>query len=334
MLNLDLELTKELLNSVNVGFYIFQDDRFKFVNREISRITGYSEEELLSTSPYELLAEDEERERMKNFTRLALLSKFDGLPYEHEVKIVRKDGSTGWVVLRPLPAIYKGNRAIICSVFDITDTKSEELKKEELENFLNLVNKIIRHDLINKLSAAISYLDLFFELNDDRLVEKALKSLEKSVETLRRMKDLEQLAKSGVEKRILSLKDVFENVASHYDIEVVVEGDCSVVADDGIYSIADNLIGNSVKHGRCNRVEVTIAESDGKCEIRVADDGVGIEENVRDSIFDEGFSQGGGTGLGLFIVRKLIEKYGGEIEVENNEPRGAVFHITFLAFSK
>ncbi|WP_456469589.1 PAS domain-containing sensor histidine kinase [Archaeoglobus sp.] len=328
MLNLNLKITEEMLDLVNVGFYIFQDDQFKYVNKEISKITGYSKEELLSANPYEFLAEEKERDRIREFTRLALLGKFENLPCEHSVKIVKKDGSTGWVTLRPLPVIYNGKRAIICSVFDITDAKAEKQRKEELEKFLGLINKIVRHDLINKLSAAISYLDLFMESKGERFVESALRSLEEGIEILQRMKDLEYLARSGKEERTVSLKHVFERVASNYDVEVAVFGDCSVVADDGMYSVADNLIGNAVKHGKCSKIDVTITRKGKKCEVKVTDNGIGIPEDVRNSIFDEGFSQGGGTGLGLFIVKKLIEKYGGEIRVESNIPQGVAFTIT------
>ncbi|WP_456328807.1 ATP-binding protein [Archaeoglobus sp.] len=61
-------------------------------------------------------------------------------------------------------------------------------------------------------------------------------------------------------------------------------------------------------------------------ELRVKDYGAGIPEDVRDRIFEEGFSTSGSTGLGLFIIKKLVERYGGKLTCENDTD-GAVFIV-------
>jgi two-component system sensor kinase len=68
---------------------------------------------------------------------------------------------------------------------------------------------------------------------------------------------------------------------------------------------------------------------DDYCEIRIADNGKGIPDEIKDDIFEEGFSYGdsGGSGLGLYIVKKTIERYDGSVRVENNKPSGSVFVI-------
>ena len=73
-----------------------------------------------------------------------------------------------------------------------------------------------------------------------------------------------------------------------------------------------------------------ISSEDNKCEIKFKDNGTGIPDKIKDKIFDEGFSNGkaGHTGIGLHIVRKTIEHYGGSISVENIKPNGAVFTVT------
>lgn len=59
------------------------------------------------------------------------------------------------------------------------------------------------------------------------------------------------------------------------------------------------------------------------------DNGTGIPDKIKDKVFNEGFFHGqtGNTGIGLHIVRKTIERYGGSISVEDNEPSGTIFKI-------
>ena len=72
------------------------------------------------------------------------------------------------------------------------------------------------------------------------------------------------------------------------------------------------------------------------CEIRVADYGKGIPEKIKDKVFEEGFSHGesASTGQGLYIVKKLVDRYGGEVEIEDNKPKGAIFVLKLRAWSQ
>nr|WP_269140558.1 PAS domain-containing sensor histidine kinase [Archaeoglobus neptunius] len=316
-----------MLNNLKVGIYVFQNGRFVFTNRELSRISGYSEEEFRSMNPFQLIADKDQRDAMMKFTKKALEGDMGELPFELILLITKKDGSDGWVALRPLPAIYGGEPAILCSVFDVTEKKIAERKREEVEKFVELTRKIIRHDLSNKLSAAFGFLDIYLTHRDETILKRALESIESCIQILNRMQDLEMLIRSGNEMKPFSVREVFENVGKHYEIELEISGDCEVTADDGIYSVVENLICNSVRHGKSRRIEVNIVEKVGHCEIKVSDDGIGIPENVRENIFQEGYSTGGG-GLGLYIVNSLMQKYGGSVTVEDSSS-GATFLITF-----
>jgi signal transduction histidine kinase len=63
---------------------------------------------------------------------------------------------------------------------------------------------------------------------------------------------------------------------------------------------------------------------------RVSDKGKGVPDELKERIFEPGFSTGGGTGMGLFIVKTLAEILGGKVRVYDNVPSGAVFEVTFL----
>ena len=104
------------------------------------------------------------------------------------------------------------------------------------------------------------------------------------------------------------------------------------MADEAINSVMDNLVRNAVVHGKTDRIDINIVLDDKTCTIEVSDFGVGIPDDYKSKIFEEGesFGETRGTGLGLYIVKKVIERYGGEIEVEDNKPKGTKFTITLL----
>ena len=113
------------------------------------------------------------------------------------------------------------------------------------------------------------------------------------------------------------------------DVKINIEGKCKVFADDALYTIFNNLISNSIRHGKSSKIDIKITSNRDTCKIKFMDNGTGIADNIKDKIFDEGFYHGktGHTGIGLHIVKKTIEGYSGSVSVEDNEPNGAVFMI-------
>ncbi len=79
------------------------------------------------------------------------------------------------------------------------------------------------------------------------------------------------------------------------------------------------------------RINIKIEREDGFCIVRIADDGIGIPDEVKEKIFEENFIHGksGKTGLGLYIARETMNKYNGSIYVEDNVPDGSVFILRF-----
>ena len=102
------------------------------------------------------------------------------------------------------------------------------------------------------------------------------------------------------------------------------------------------LLGNAIKFTpRGGRIQVRVERADEGVHIRVADDGVGITPEFLPHVFED-FRQAdasktrahGGLGLGLAIVRHLVELHGGEVQAESRGPgRGAVFTVTLPAAS-
>jgi two-component system sensor kinase len=68
--------------------------------------------------------------------------------------------------------------------------------------------------------------------------------------------------------------------------------------------------------------------------MRIEDFGKGIPDEIKERVFEEGFAYGetGRSGLGLYIVKKVVERYGGRVEIENNSPRGTVVILRLIPY--
>ena len=223
---------------------------------------------------------------------------------------------------------------------EIEERKKAEEKLIQLNEILRMINKILRHDILNELTVVSGSIEVYKENRDKRLLDSAYKSVERSVELIKKMRELEALVATGGSLKPFSARELIEEVLSGYidfeerKIDITVNGDATILADEAFSSVVSNMIRNSIIHGKADRIEITIEKKGDFCEIRIADNGEGIPDEIKEEIFEEGFSgDSKSTGLGLYIARKTIERYGGSIKVEDNHPSGAVFIITLKTVS-
>lgn len=242
---------------------------------------------------------------------------------------IKKNGERVWVLWTNRPIKDENDNLIgLFSVgTDVTDRKKAEDNVQRLNETLSVLNKILRHDILNDLTVVMSACDMI-QVDDQRLKQKASKAIMKSVSLIEQMRSLENALVSEEVLAGKSLGSIVESVVNNYPhIKFSIKGDCTVLCDGAIYSAIDNIVRNAVVHGKTERIDISIHEKDAHCELRIADYGKGIPLDIKDKIFEEGESFGDtrGSGLGLYIVKKVMERYGGEISVEDNKPSGAVF---------
>jgi signal transduction histidine kinase len=109
-----------------------------------------------------------------------------------------------------------------------------------------------------------------------------------------------------------------------------------VLADSLLRQMFYNLVDNSLKYGcKVSQIRIFCQQAGGDgLRIVYQDDGVGIPENVRPNLFREGFSTGGGSGYGLFLIKTLMDVYGWRIEETGESGKGAQFTITIPRTAK
>ncbi len=207
---------------------------------------------------------------------------------------------------------------------------------EKSKNLQELMLHIVSHDLKNPLAVLSGYVDLLrVEFDPSYLddMERAINEASNIIEKARLFSKL-GAGKIEGEKVLINIRREVEEVAQmlsqkypegNISIEV---GNIEIYAFPLIREVFVNLIDNAFKYGAKN-VRVISKEMDDALEIRVIDDGPGIPKGKRDIIFNafETLSKGKGSGLGLSIVKMILELHDGKIWVEDNKPRGSVFVI-------
>lgn len=210
---------------------------------------------------------------------------------------------------------------------DIVDAKNKLAESNEL---LKIINKILRHDLTNDFSAIKMSLEMYEMKQNKKYLDISKKAALNGLERISDMGTLEDLVDEGKTPELYSVKEIIEKLApENMDISVSLTGNCKVRADNAISSVFDNLIKNAKSHGNAKNIKISVKPAGSYCRISVSDDGDGIPLEIIQQIFDEGFTSGSGghSGLGLYIVKKTIERYGGKITVERNTQRGVTFKI-------
>mgnify|MGYP000862530227 CR=1 FL=1 len=226
------------------------------------------------------------------------------------------------------------NEEIIRLSMELQKEKQKNLKSkkriEELHEILKVTNKTLRHDILNHLATVSMALEIYEKKKDEKYIKSAFKGVHRGVDLIKQMKELEPLIEFGPEPRPINIREIIDSVMPSYKIDYSINGDCQVLASQAIIVVIGNIVGNAIKHGNTDRIDFKLVNNEKSCEIIISDYGIGIPLDLRERLFDAGFSNGEnrGTGLGLYIAKKFIELYGGNIRVQDNLSHGTTFVIT------
>jgi len=198
---------------------------------------------------------------------------------------------------------------------------------------LHFITKLLRHDLKNNLVAIQSALKIYKQRSREELLTEANSKAQNSIELISKMKELEDLLQEQNSLQPFVLGDVLKKVMQNYPEQEFsyISSAAVVLANEMIFSVFDNIIGNAFTHAKVGKLSLAVKEISRQVIVEIADTGLGIPDEIKAKIFQESFVHGesGNTGLGLFIAQKAMELFGGSIEVEDNQPSGTIFKIIF-----
>ncbi|WP_115170512.1 sensor histidine kinase KdpD [Sphingobacterium spiritivorum] len=227
--------------------------------------------------------------------------------------------------------------------------KREHKIHQQQQNFL----LAITHELKSPLASVKLYIQTILKRDLDK--EQQQMFLQNSLKDIERLDDLVEnvLLTTKLENRSYNLpKEEFnltEMVESIVDrlqknscrtqiIKPDLDADVRLVADKfAITNVVTNLIENAIKYSPpCASVFVRLKRESGKLIFSVTDHGIGIPDEEKKNIFNKFYRVGNestrktkGTGLGLYIVKTVLQKHNASIKVKDNTPSGSIFEVTF-----
>ena len=282
--------------------------------------------------------------------------------YRLEKRYVRKDGRILWGTLTgSLVRNAEGApQFLIGMIENITERKqAEEALREQTEELTrvnreldgahreaNLYLDILTHDVRNANNVSTMYADLLLGLLEGEqktYAQNLYDSIWRSTEILKNVSAIRRIHQESADLSPVDLDAVLrEEIGRFPAASIRYAGRPVEVCADGLLSmVVTNLIGNAVKFGGPDaEITVTVEEEDGEVLVSVEDTGPGIPDEVKRLLFrrfERGLGHGRGEGLGLYIVRTLVERYGGNVRVEDRVPGrpdlGAAFRFTLLCAS-
>jgi len=239
---------------------------------------------------------------------------------------------------------------------------SKQLYLKKVTNRLNQEGKKVRyqflsvlsHELKAPLNALEGYLRMMQEKQAGDKIDDYSNHIDRSLQRIQSMRnlimDLLDFTKIRLEKKEDKIQEIdLAEVAKgavvtvqpyaiqmEVTINLNVRNDSNIMADpEDMDIIFNNLISNAVKYNRFGgKVDISIESTDNEITLRFADTGIGISEEDRENLFrefmrvkNERTKNISGSGLGLSIVRKVIELYHGEISVESTPDVGTLFTV-------
>jgi len=227
---------------------------------------------------------------------------------------------------------------------DITQQKRDERQLEAKTDELAVINRLVRHDINNDVQLLLGWADGL----RDHVDEPGRERLERIEQTCKHISELTTIARDFVESigdeteidsSAVNLEHILNSELDkartrHEEAMITVDGtvpSVSVRANELLSSVFGNLLNNAVRHNDSSRprVEVGVTESETGVRVRVADNGPGIPDSRKSTVFGKGElgPESPGTGIGLYLVYTLVDQYGGDVWVEDNDPEGAVFVV-------
>ena len=288
-----------------------------------------------------------------------------GDPFEREARIRTNSGEVRWLRLQGIPETVDGEVVTLRGAAqDVTERREREQRLEEVVERLEESNKRLEqfayaasHDLQEPLRMVSTYLQLIEARYADALEQDGREFLEFAVDGADRMRAMiegllqySRVDTAGKPLEPVDLDSVFADVKQdlrvkieEHDADITAEGLPRVMGDAGqLRQLFQNLLDNAIDYSGDDppRVHVSAEQANSGDEwmISVSDEGIGIDSEHVDRVFEvfeslHSQDEHDGTGIGLALCERIIERHGGDIWVESEPGEGSTFSFTLPAVS-
>lgn len=330
--------------------------RIVLANAETARMFGYAESELVGRSIDELVpsrhAAGHRQLRVGYMAEPTVRSMGAG----RDLHGRRKDGTEFPVEVGLNPIDTSDGRLVLSTIVDITQRKQAERQLEEQREALARSNadlsefaSAVSHDLRTPLDGVRNLARFILEDNVGKLPPKSQRHLEQMTQRVDRLarllESLLEYARASTAAGVSTLVDLramVDEIRQLLDppagFQIVVDGDLPTIETDRtpLMQVLQNLVNNAIKHHDRASGVVTISGRDlgASIELSIRDDGPGIEPQYREQIFGlfeqlKPRDRVEGSGMGLALVKKIVARRGGTIQILDNADRGVAFVFTW-----
>jgi PAS domain S-box-containing protein len=352
---------KEALDETSIIAITDQKGIIKKVNSNFCKISKYNESELIGQDHRILNSGYHSKEFIAEMWQTIT----KGKKWKGELKNKAKDGTYYWVDTTIVPFMNEKEKPYqyLAIRVDITKRKESEDKLISTNKELELFNYISSHDLQAPLRHIQNFASRIMDDESQNLSEKGKTYFEKINSSANRMqnllKDLLNYSKKSMEERVFEttkLNEIINNVISEFR-EIIDEKHAMIAIDDmgeadvipfQFHQLLYNLIGNALnfsKHNIPPHIHIkqnTITAEDIQdiilkpktryCHISISDNGIGFDPQYNERIFGlfqrlDHEQKVSGTGIGLAIVKKIVENHYGNITAKGKLFVGAIFDI-------
>lgn len=321
-------------------------------NRQITRIFGYTEQELLGTSIERLVPERYRAAHSAQRAEYARAPSLRAMGANRDLTGLHKDGTEFPLEIGLSPVPWRGGMASLAAVIDITVRKRLELELREANAHLEEFTYVASHDLKSPLRGINDLVEWVSEDLKDSCSPEIRRNLERIQARVSRMEriieDLLSYARARNATAELTLVDPRELVSaiveleappSGFEVDIQVDARPFRAARVPLETVVRNLFSNAIKHHDlpAGRITIKVSEDDAFCHLEVRDDGPGVPPQSQERVFKlfqtVSSSERRGSGIGLALSKRLVESHGGKIRLVS-EGRGAAFHVWWPRFER
>jgi PAS domain S-box-containing protein len=333
------------------------DGKVEYHNKKFFDYTGAEKGEYISNSDNSYI-HPEDLESVKEKWNNSIKT---GDEYEMELRLKRSsDNVYRWHLSRALPRRNDYGEIVqwVGTSTDIDDQKAAEEKLKRANAEMESFSYSVSHDLRGPLRAIAGFVHVLKEEHTASFDTEALRLMDIISKNTNKMKHLiddllnfSRVSRKEVEKSEIDIKNIVQNVIESLKSENQIQEKTSIVINDLPFAESDesmirqvfiNLISNAAKFTRSKQnpyIEIGSYEEKDQYVFYVKDNGVGFDAQYINKLFGifqrlHNIEEFEGTGIGLAIVKRVINRHGGYVWADGTEGEGAVFYFSLPLIKK